>query len=269
MPKVAKNVPASTNSRSPATPCTPMVVIASPPITTRPATMTSAPVTRLRRQPLVQHDGRQHEAEHRRGRRLDDAAVAERHQRKAGVADEGDAEAAEERQHDAAAPADAVEVARCPSRQASGSSTTPAQKQRWKVRSAGVNPMSMPCRAATNPAAQNTRRAGAAERRRWRSECDGLDSFDLASWPGFTSRRLRGDDADESGNAPMTPRRIRASTCAHALAQRDGAFGTGRGMLRIVANQSGSETVAPRTKSSSPAPSPARSTRRRCRRICR
>ena len=47
MPKVAKNVPASTNSRSPATPCTPMVVIASPPITTRPATMTSAPVMRF------------------------------------------------------------------------------------------------------------------------------------------------------------------------------------------------------------------------------
>ncbi len=43
-----------------------------------------------------------------------------------------------------------------PSRQASGSSSRPAQKQRWKVRSAGVNPMSMPCRTATKPAAQNS-----------------------------------------------------------------------------------------------------------------
>ena len=43
-----------------------------------------------------------------------------------------------------------------PSRQASGNSTTPAQKQRWKVMSAAVMPMSMPCRAATKPAAHST-----------------------------------------------------------------------------------------------------------------
>ena len=65
----------------------------------------------LRRQPFVQNDGREHQAQQRRGRRLDDAAVAERHQQKARVADERDAKPAEERQHDAAAPADAVEVA--------------------------------------------------------------------------------------------------------------------------------------------------------------
>ena len=67
MPKVAKNDPASTNSRSPATPCTPMVVTASPPITTSPATMTSAPVMRFGWQAFVQDHGRQHEAQHGRG----------------------------------------------------------------------------------------------------------------------------------------------------------------------------------------------------------
>ena len=55
----------------------------------------------------------------------------------------------------------------------------------------------------------------------------------------------------------------------HGLRPYDRAIATGRGLLRIAADQSGSETWPKPTKSSSPAPSPARSTRRRCRRICR
>ena len=111
MPKVAKNAPASTNSRSPATPCAPMVAIASPPITTRPATMTRGADRAPRRQPFVQHDGREHDAEQRRAvEGWITPPWPSGTSRKSGVADEGDARSAEECQHDAAAPADAVEV---------------------------------------------------------------------------------------------------------------------------------------------------------------
>ena len=43
MPNVAKKAPVTTNIRSPRKPCVPMVVSASPPITTSPPTMVSAP----------------------------------------------------------------------------------------------------------------------------------------------------------------------------------------------------------------------------------
>ena len=43
---VAKNAPVTTNIRSPNTPCAPIVVSASPPITARPVTMMIAPIIR-------------------------------------------------------------------------------------------------------------------------------------------------------------------------------------------------------------------------------
>ena len=46
IPKTAKQHPAATNSRSPPTPCAPIVRNASAPITAKPTTMASAPTTR-------------------------------------------------------------------------------------------------------------------------------------------------------------------------------------------------------------------------------
>ena len=123
-----------------------------------------------------------------------------------------------------------------PSRQASGNSTTPAQKQRWKVRSAGVNPMSMPCRAATNPAAQNTRRARAA------SDADG-DGAGWARWIHSPSRHgtaIQPLAACAETRMTRRPRLTRAAA-AYAVARpsRDRAFATGRGMLRIAPTNQG------------------------------
>ena len=50
-----------------------------------------------------------------------------------------------------------------PSRSTTGISSRPDQKKRWKARSAGEKPIEMPCLAATKPAAQPKRRAGAAQ----------------------------------------------------------------------------------------------------------
>ena len=46
MPKIANELPAATNNRSPVMPCAPMVLSASTPITQSPSTMVSAPATR-------------------------------------------------------------------------------------------------------------------------------------------------------------------------------------------------------------------------------
>ena len=50
-----------------------------------------------------------------------------------------------------------------PSRKAIGSSSSPDEKKRWKARSAGENPIEMPCSATTKPAATE-RGAHAAQR---------------------------------------------------------------------------------------------------------
>ena len=46
MPKIANEIPAATNNRSPVIPCAPMVLSASTPMTQSPSTMVSAPATR-------------------------------------------------------------------------------------------------------------------------------------------------------------------------------------------------------------------------------
>ena len=69
MPKIANELPAATNNRSPVMPCAPMVLSASTPITQSPSTMVSAPATRREgkaslstirariRPPTAAHDG--------------------------------------------------------------------------------------------------------------------------------------------------------------------------------------------------------------------
>ena len=111
VPNTANMNPVITNSRSPSTPSGPIWPIDSAPITTRPPTMATAPSDARGRYPLAQeHRGEQQAAERRAGR-LDHAAMAERHEQKTGVADQRHHRPAQHHQQQAAAPADAAEIA--------------------------------------------------------------------------------------------------------------------------------------------------------------
>src|SRR2546423_6009803 len=88
--------------------------------------------------------------------------------------------------------------------------------------SAGVNPMSMPCRAATNPAAQNT----------------------AAPTPQVMPMAMErgGFGLVRSGVIARCPIRLPSHQGQHdggAHPSRDGAFGSGHGMLKLGSNLKG------------------------------
>ena len=116
--------------------------------------MVAPPMMRCARRALVQHQGGEDQPEQRRAGRLDGGAVAERHQDEAGIGDHRLRRAGQDRSSPARGPSRCRRGRRCPSRSASGISSKPDQKKRWKARSAGEKPTVMPCLAATKPAAQ-------------------------------------------------------------------------------------------------------------------
>ena len=91
--------------------------------------MTPRPDRALRRQLLLEHHGRQHEPAERRARRLDHAAMGERHEEETGIAEQGERQPAGERQQRALAPADAAEIDEAVAGE-SGRNTSPAQTKR-------------------------------------------------------------------------------------------------------------------------------------------
>ena len=106
----ANSVPAVTKERSPTSPCVPIVAMASAPITARPATITSAERA-LHRQLFLEHQGREQKAAERGAGGLDHAAVGQRDEQKAGVAEQRERRPAEERQRHASGEAYAAQVA--------------------------------------------------------------------------------------------------------------------------------------------------------------
>ena len=93
MPKIAKQPPAATNSRSPTTPLEPIVCSASAPMTQG---RRASPRRRqaARRQRLLEHQPAQDEAAERGAGRLDQRAVAERHQHVTEIAEQRERQAA-------------------------------------------------------------------------------------------------------------------------------------------------------------------------------
>ena len=130
VPNVANISPAVTKERSPIRPCAPMVAIASPPITASPATMTAAPAARRAGSFSLQHQGGEHEPAERRAGRLDHAAMAERHEQEARIAEHREQRPAE--RASAAPPLAQPTPPRSarPSRATSGRNTSPAQTKR-------------------------------------------------------------------------------------------------------------------------------------------
>ena len=156
MPKIAKELPAATNSRSPRSPCAPMVRSASTPMTARPEHDGQRAGDAARRQSLLEHEPRQDQPADRGAGRLNDGAVAERHVHVAKIAPQRERQAAAQtsarmprrqpkppRSREAASGHDR-EAARGPARR-SGAAPAPA----------ATVPTRTPCRAATKPKAQN------------------------------------------------------------------------------------------------------------------
>ena len=119
----------------------PMVASASMPMTQTPPTMTQRADEARGRQaiPCSDQAGKE-QAEQRRARRLDDAAMAERHQQKPGIADDGERRPAEQRQQrfraasrcrrDRADCAASAAAARAPPRRSGARRDRPAKSDR-------------------------------------------------------------------------------------------------------------------------------------------
>ena len=82
----------------------------SAPITTRPPTMTTAPSARESGTRSRRNTAARRQAAERRAGRLDDAAMAERHEQETRIADERHHGPAQHHQHQSAAPSDAAEI---------------------------------------------------------------------------------------------------------------------------------------------------------------
>ena len=108
------------------------------------------------RNPLAEkHRGKQQAAERRAGR-LDDAAMAERHEQESGIADERHDRPAQHHQHQSAAPSDAAEIADAGAKHDRQEHEAPTTGSGASADPRGVNPTFSPCRVATKPSAQNS-----------------------------------------------------------------------------------------------------------------
>ena len=174
------------------------------------------------------HRGEEKPAERRAGR-LDDAAMAERHEQKAGIADERHHRSAQHHQHQSAAPSDAAEIADAGAkhdRQEHDARPQEAVHQQVRGREPDLQPV--PCRhEAERPEQRSTCAARDPQQGRlrigfsgWRFSAAGrLVHRGRLTWPAqrFNPRPCRADErigGPALRNSPFT-RDGRRATLAH------------------------------------------------------
>ena len=107
------------------------------------------------RERLLEHQHRQHEAEHRGGARMDHAAMRQRREDESGIADDRLERPGEQEHHQPAAPADAAEVAQ-PVAQDERQQHQSGPHEAMERDVGGDSPAARPRGIATKPAAQNS-----------------------------------------------------------------------------------------------------------------